>query len=418
MTDFAQHLKAGREHFSARRFVEAEGCLLLAARARPEHAATCNDLGVALEAQGRPVEAAEWLRKAIHLSPGYLLARCNLGRVLLQCREPAQALAALEEVLCQTHESSDAFAFAGAALERLGRWREAAEHFADAAALSSEFAVARMLDFSPAALRALEGRLVAQGDLQRVPETRVVFGDEAAGGPVVLVACDTAYLRKYGPAFFGSFAALAGEALLHLHLLDPSSDTEAQAVDLLRARSVRSYRISAEEDRRFEAGSLEKVTWYTCARLAHLEGWVRDYGRTVVALDIDKAFQGPVQRVVDATGEAVLGLLLREPPLAPWLDVVANTLVVRPAPDALRYLRLAAAYVESVFEAGQGVWHLDQCALYCTLRLLQLHDRMPAFASVEKASRETFFHVGHSHDERLSDPDYAAWSGVTRPNES
>jgi hypothetical protein len=198
-------------------------------------------------------------------------------------------------------------------------------------------------------------------------------------------------------------------------VLDPDGEVEAETGTLLGRAGIARYCVTAEHGDRFAPGSRSQAVWYTCARLLRLESWLRVYDAPIVVLDVDAAIQAPLSRLVEATGAADVGLFLRRPRRAPWLDVLAGTLVARPTAPALGYLRLVGNYADHFLRLDDPQWHLDQCALYCTLRMLEVHGRAPAVRTITDEVDEVIFHVGHSYDERMADVRYAQFVPSRQP---
>lgn len=66
----------GQAHFHVNRFAEAVTALREALRLKPDHAAHCGDLGIALRADGRVTEAEALLREAIRRDGANPLPLC------------------------------------------------------------------------------------------------------------------------------------------------------------------------------------------------------------------------------------------------------------------------------------------------------------------------------------------------------
>ena len=405
--NIAELQREGTAHMAALRYAEAERCFRSALRIEPDNLPVRNNLAVALHEQGHLAEAKNILQDVIAGMPDYAAAHFNLGRVHLEEDDLGSALACFEEVLRRNPADADTFAMLGTTLERCGEFREAEEYFAEAAQFSPAYAATEMLRFSAEFLRLI----AVAGAPVPLPRPLVRVGSPRTAESVVLVTCDPHYLRKYGPAFARSYALAAGPAeLLHLHLLDPDESAVEEAEVLLRRAGITQCCVSAERDACFASASAEKRIWFTCARFRHLEAWLETYDVPIVLLDIDSALQAPVATLVAAAGSVDLGLFLRRPRRAPWLDLVANTLVARPTAAARHYLHLVRNYIDYFLGRDQPRWHLDQCALYCTLRMLEAHDNAPAVAWITDAAQANIYHVGNQHDSRMADSRYARFA--------
>ncbi len=389
------------------RYADAERSFRAALGAEPDNLPVLNNLAVALHEQGRLGEAKKMLQEVVAGMPDYAAAHFNLGRVYLELDELGSALACFEEVLRRDPADADAIAMTAAAFERRGEFGEAEEYFAEAAQFSPAYAVTRLLRFSAEFLRVIS----AYAKPVALPQPLIPARSAQVVESVVLATCDPHYLRKYGLAFARSYARWSGPAdLLHLHVLDPDEHISDEVQAVLGSAGVQRYCVTAERDLQFTAGSAEKRIWFTCSRFRHLEAWLQAYGVPIVVLDIDAALQAPVATLVAAAGAADLGLFLRRPRRAPWLDLVANTLVARPTAAAQHYLRLVRNYIDHFLVQDQPRWHLDQCALYCTLRMLEGQGDAPAVTWITDAAQANVYHVGNQHDDRMADPRYARFA--------
>jgi len=94
-----------------------------------------NDLGFALDQQGRIAEAINQFRLAIRLDPRYSDAHHNLGLLLLQTGQVAEAVTELQAAAQLTPNVAEAHYNLANALDRAGRMPEAIEQYRQALAL-------------------------------------------------------------------------------------------------------------------------------------------------------------------------------------------------------------------------------------------------------------------------------------------
>jgi hypothetical protein len=128
-------------------------------------------------------------------------------------------------------------------------------------------------------------------------------------------------------------------------------------------------------------------------------------------LDIDVALQQSPLKLLEAVGEhAEVGFFNPAAPRAPWLDIAASVFVARPTAPAMSYARSVRNYICHFLSAGTPHWQLDQMALYCTYRMLEMSGRGPRVCFFKEAAQATVFHVGHSYDELMEDERYARFS--------
>ena len=114
-----------------------------AVRVDPASGIARANLGAALNARGRPVEALAELREALRLRPRYPDAHLNLGLVLAQGGDPAGAVPHFREAIRLWPLFADAHNSLGAALAVQGLRAEALTHFRDAVRMNPDLAEAR-----------------------------------------------------------------------------------------------------------------------------------------------------------------------------------------------------------------------------------------------------------------------------------
>jgi tetratricopeptide (TPR) repeat protein len=110
---------------------------------RPESAVACNNLGVALKEQGKPVEAEVAFRRVIELQPDYVEAYNNLGVALIEQGKPAEAEMAYRKAIERKHDYPTAHRNLGRALFDLGRLDEAIAEFQEALRLDPKHVAAQ-----------------------------------------------------------------------------------------------------------------------------------------------------------------------------------------------------------------------------------------------------------------------------------
>jgi tetratricopeptide (TPR) repeat protein len=113
-----------------------------AVRLKPDFAEAYNNLGDALHGLGRPEEAVASYEKALRLMPDLAGAHYNLGNALRESGRLEEAVAQYREALRHEPGLAAAHGNLGAALERLGRLEEAVTHLTEAVRLKPDYAIA------------------------------------------------------------------------------------------------------------------------------------------------------------------------------------------------------------------------------------------------------------------------------------
>jgi O-antigen ligase len=133
----------GRTYDALRRPAEAVEAYAAALAERPHHAASLNNLGVALiSARGDRARARSALERAAELAPGWFFPAYNLGGMALQDGDLVAAAARLERASGLDPDHAGARFSLGEARYRSGRKEAAVEEFRRAAALGLDVAAA------------------------------------------------------------------------------------------------------------------------------------------------------------------------------------------------------------------------------------------------------------------------------------
>jgi len=159
-------------------------------------------------------------------------------------------------------------------------------------------------------------------------------------------------------------------------------------------------------------------TYYSCARFRQLPWVMRAYRAPVVVLDVDAVIEHPLDDLVSLVRDRDVALLLREPPDSPWLDVVANHVVVAPSAAALRFAERVRRFVARHENLADLKWHLDQIALYCVREMSGTYGDAVRFASIPAALQERIWHIGNFYRYLLADERFQRHAApfVARPS--
>lgn len=115
----------GQAHFHVNQFAEAITALREALRLKPDHAAHCGDLGLALRADGRVTEAEALLREAIRRDGANPLSRFALGNLFVSQRRHEEAISILGSILTQNPGFFPAIENLASLFSDLGRLQDA-----------------------------------------------------------------------------------------------------------------------------------------------------------------------------------------------------------------------------------------------------------------------------------------------------
>lgn len=212
---------------------------------------------------------------------------------------------------------------------------------------------------------------------------------------VLLVATDKAYLARYGATFLTSAAArLPAGWGMHFHVMQPEPATLRDLEKRLAGAGIGRYAISAGDNERADPAAT--TVWFTCERFYHLSAWLDRYACPIAVADIDMSVEQPLSRLAERVAHADLALERRRPRSDPWLEVSAGAVVARPSEPARRYFRLVRGYLHDYRARNALRWHLDQSALYCTLRMMETYATGPKISWLKNFDG-VLRHVGRDH---------------------
>lgn len=207
-------------------------------------------------------------------------------------------------------------------------------------------------------------------------------------GTVVLVSCDGAYWLRYGADLLRSWAALlqkqggglgvgpdaaAGRVplCLHVQLLNADAAVQAQVAALARqvgAVSVCHVQVALPSLPSFGPQSqrmAEHRTWFAAARLLCLPAWLERVDEGVVVTDLDVQWHADPREVWALMGHASAGAVRfdsRQRVL--WEEWYMTLAAFRATPQGKSVASDVARYVAHFLHQGDGVWGLDQAALW------------------------------------------------------
>ena len=352
---------------------------------------------------GRLDEGLRYIEEAITRQPDSPEAQL-VGAMLLHGLRRFDA--ALERVRCaQTllPESHLVEARLGCISTQLGRYEDAERHFRNVARLMPKFGHCRAINFGQEMWREIEPRSGASAAEELEPLREASIRQPYAA--VVAAFCDVRYFYKYGVTFVNSFAQNAArDKLLHLHILDPEPGFAAYLDHLIARVRLQNVVVTVERAPLADAThNNSRKTFYSCARFIHM-GWLLQYYKTTIAcFDIDTVFETPIDAMIASVKGGDVGLIQREPPDSPWLDIIANIVIANQTEPAQRYFAAVRNFIRHFAGRGELFWHLDQIALYCVLKMMERFSAPPRVDWITQRARAAVFHIGNPYDFRLQD---------------
>ena len=187
-----------------------------------------------------------------------------------------------------------------------------------------------------------------------------------AAGAVLCVACDHAYLRRFGPSYLRSVHEHGGGITLHVHVVNPEPDDvdwierEAPALWPRIAVSTETYR------------GPDARQYYALVRFMRIAGLAERYGQPVLVTDIDAAFTGVLDLAAAPSDPKDVSLMFKRTDFRahPWNTIQARALIVWPTERGRIFARALGSVAAALFaeRAGLGIWMTDQNILFSLYR--------------------------------------------------
>lgn len=201
-----------------------------------------------------------------------------------------------------------------------------------------------------------------------VPPLRVIgqWGADEQTEYVLLAACDSKYLDRFGGGYLDSAARMGGRALVHLHVVEPEDDVVA-AFAVQAAQSGVPVTLSAEDANPWRSGA-----YYACARFL-VAGQVKALhgGKPLIATDIDIRFIRPLAELADLARPFAFASFVYEAGLGPASRLPAVwTWFAGPGGDAMLET-LRRVLLSKLDVPWPHNWMLDQAGLICARRWLR-----------------------------------------------
>ena len=352
---------------------------------------------------GRLEPALHYVDLVIAGNPDNLEALLLKAAILHGLRRFDSALACIREAERLAPESHLVEARMGCILTELAQYEAAEKHFQTAASLAQGARHCGLINF-----RQNVWRQIAPSPASSPAEDFAFMRAADAQAPydaVVAAFCDAQYFYKYGVTFVNSYAQNAAcHKLLHLHILDPEDGFAAYLEALIARLQLRNIVVTYEYAPVDEEPDFNlRRTFYSCARFLRLAALLRHYGRTIACFDIDTVFEAPLDDLIGGAGAADIGLVRRDPPDSPWLDIVANIVIANDTVHALRYFSAVENFIRHFVGRGKLFWHLDQIALYCVLNMMERFDAPPRVAPIDLSASGAVWHIGNPYEYRRTE---------------
>ncbi|MBL8807840.1 MAG: tetratricopeptide repeat protein [Rhodospirillales bacterium] len=368
-TDASRLLREGEALVRKRDFRAARDALSQAVAMVPALAPAHSLLGRARHGLGDAGGAAESYRAALDLDPRDADAWRRFGNALLDLERPAEAADAFRRARALNPRDSGSVYGLGTALAEADDVEGAEAAFTEWGHLPPPASLDPHLHFAAIAgqIRLSDGFFAG---LDTGPGPALDGSFAQGDAPLVFVAADAGYTARFVDLIAGNLAAQAPGIALHLHVVNPTAESEAKVArvaDLTQGHLDLAVTRETVGLARYAAPGLDPLyaakTYYSCARFLALPQLVAHYRRPILVCDIDLA---PT----------------RDP--RPWLDelapcdaganvkirydfanrLLATMVYFGDTPAGRRYAGLVSAYCRHFLEDRTATWTIDQVALH------------------------------------------------------
>lgn len=183
---------------------------------------------------------------------------------------------------------------------------------------------------------------------------RMPVPPQADGRPILLVGCDETYWRRFGAGFLVTRREKAPSCALHVHVVNPSDETEAELMRLAGGDAPLS--VSFETIDLAALSEPVRLTYFASARFAVTQQLLRQGAGAVIQVDVDALLLAdPGAAMADWQAWDVAVMQDRRG-RGPTRDFLAGFLAFNRTPAARRYLDLVVAYIGRHFDEGRAFW--------------------------------------------------------------
>jgi hypothetical protein len=178
---------------------------------------------------------------------------------------------------------------------------------------------------------------------------------------VVVAAADAGYMTRFAGDFLRSFQEMASpDMLLHLHVIEPDSESNALLDELVREEP------RLKVSRQTEAVVGVPSVYYACSRFLIAPSLIEHYRLPLLLTDIDITFRRPIGAIT-RLAEPFDVALFETGSAMPPLRCSAVAVHFAASGPAGRFLALLTRYLGTKLRAGRH-WMLDQSAIWAVSR--------------------------------------------------
>ncbi|MBI3507818.1 MAG: tetratricopeptide repeat protein [Proteobacteria bacterium] len=367
--DASRLLREGEAHLKKRAFAAAREALERAVTLLPALGPAHSLLGRARHGLGDAAGAVHSYRASLALNPRDADCERRLGNALLDLERDDEAADCFRRAAVLNPRDSGALYGLATALAERDDIAGAATAFAAWGKLPTPAGIDPHLQFGAIAGQIrLDDAFFGSLDTSLGPELDGAFahGDT----PILFAAADAGYTTRFVDLLAGNLAARAPGIALHLHVVNPTPESEAKvarAVELTQGHLDLAVTRETVDLARFAAPGLDPLhaakTYYSCARFLNLPRLIQHYRRPVLVCDIDLAPTRDPRPWLDelAACDAGANVKIRYD----FANKLLATMVYFGDTKAgRRYADLVAAYCRHFLATRSATWTIDQVALH------------------------------------------------------
>ncbi len=184
-------------------------------------------------------------------------------------------------------------------------------------------------------------------------------------------ACDKTYFLKYAPFFIKGIEILNPDAIVHIDILCDEGFTEQDVFNAVPQTKIR-FNYTLTNDPVGSSGII-KIPFYASYRFIVLDRYLGLYDIPIIITDIDLIPENNNEFVLNSSS----AIIIRDFGVNyyPWQRYPAGWIAVKPETEACKFISILKCYLCAVLEKAsffnEGVWFLDQSALFSVITMLK-----------------------------------------------
>lgn len=172
---------------------------------------------------------------------------------------------------------------------------------------------------------------------------------------IVLVSCESGYLKAYGEDFYKIIKSFDINASIHFHVINPINEF------IKNFNFINDANIGLSTEK---VNFKNIATYSSVSRYLISEFILQEYDKDLIISDIDVLFKMPPRKILSlVSGDFGLFVNQKQGRSFPWTYYLAGIGVYKKSPQSTLFLRKVSKFISNSFDDEVNCWMLDQLAL-------------------------------------------------------